>query len=108
MLEVFAMRIVRSIKERPVLGSIKVGNSVRTSVISFPRSPQPMYTIRSASHHFAIACCVIVFPVPNPPGIAAVPPFERGKNTSITRCPVTRGWLTVSFFAKGLGTRRGQ
>ena len=42
MLEVLAMSTVRSIRLRPVRGSISLGNSVSTSVISLPRSPQPM------------------------------------------------------------------
>ena len=47
--------------------------------------------IISASHHLVIWCCVIVLPVPKPPGIAAVPPLAIGNNVSITRCPVTKG-----------------
>ena len=47
--------------------------------------------IMSASHHLAIWCCVIVLPVPKPPGIAAVPPLAIGNSVSITRCPVTKG-----------------
>ena len=85
------MRMVRSMSDLPVRGSWIFGNSVSTSVISLPRSPHPMYTMMSASHHLASACWVIVLPVPKPPGMAAVPPRDRGKNTSITRCPVTRG-----------------
>ena len=42
MLEVFAMSTVRSIRGFPDFGSSRLGNSVRTSVISLPRSPQPM------------------------------------------------------------------
>ena len=35
-----------------------------------------MYTITSASHHFAICCSIIVLPVPKPPGTAAVLPLR--------------------------------
>ena len=54
--EVFAISTVRFIRERPVRGSFSSGNSIRTSVISLPRSPQPTYTIMSASAHFASWC----------------------------------------------------
>jgi len=80
---------------------------VRTSVISFPRSPHPMYTTIFASHHFASWCSETVFPVPNPPGIAAVPPFAIGNRKSKTRCPVTRGIDGSSFSLTGRGRRTG-
>ena len=108
MFDVFAIKIVRSIKLRPVAGSINSGNSFRTAVISFPRSPQPIYTIISASHHLAIACWVMVFPVPNPPGMATVPPFASGKSVSIIRCPVIKGISSGSRFLVGRGLRIGQ
>ena len=41
MLEVLAISVVRSISGRPDLGSVSSGNSISTSVISLPRSPQP-------------------------------------------------------------------
>ena len=40
MLLVFATRIVRSISDEPVRGSVSRGNSSSTSVSSLPRSPQ--------------------------------------------------------------------
>ena len=45
----------------------------------------------SASDHLAIWCWVIVFPVPKPPGTAAVPPLAMGNRVSRIRWPVTRG-----------------
>ena len=42
MSEVLAIRTVRSISEYPVAGSFNSGNSLRTSVISLPRSPHPI------------------------------------------------------------------
>ena len=84
MFEVFATRIVRSIKGRFDFGSISSGNDDNTSHISFPLSPQPMYTIISLSAHLASCCCVTVFPLPKGPGIAAEPPLATGKNVSST------------------------
>ena len=105
--EVFAISTVRSVRGLSVRGSIRPENSSSTCVISFPRSPQPMYMIISASHHFASWCCVMVFPVPKPPGIAAVPPFAMGSMVSIIRCPVIRGRLLGSLSAKGRGVFMG-
>src|SRR3990167_11008142 len=45
--DVFTIRTVLRLKGRPVDGSNSFGNSVKTSVISFPRSPHPTYTIIS-------------------------------------------------------------
>ena len=42
MFDVFAMRQVRAISAFPVWGSGRSGKSSMTSVISLPRSPQPM------------------------------------------------------------------
>ena len=42
MSEVLAMSTVRFMSGRPVRGSFSSGNSIKTSVISLPRSPQPM------------------------------------------------------------------
>ena len=63
--------------------------------------------ITSASENFAIECCVIVFPVPKPPGIAAVPPRAIGKTVSRIRCPVINGSEAGSRFATGRGRRIG-
>ena len=41
MFDVFTTRTVRSMSGPPVRGSMSSGNSVSTSVISFPRSPHP-------------------------------------------------------------------
>ena len=81
----------------PDRGSVSSGNSMSTSVISFPRSPQPMKMTISASAHFASWCWMTVFPAPNGPGTHAVPPLPIGKNASITRCPVTSGSSGVSL-----------
>ena len=53
MSDVFAISTVRFIRLSPVRGSLSSGNSISTSVISLPRSPQPTYTIMSASAHLA-------------------------------------------------------
>jgi len=108
MFEVLAIRIVRSISGLPVRGSRSLGNSVSTSVISFPRSPQPMKTITWASHHLARACWSIVLPVPNPPGSTTVPPLATGKRVSITRCPVASTAAGGIFRAYGRPLRTGQ
>ena len=97
-----AISTVLSIKGLPVLGSVSFGKSSKTCVISFPLSPQPIYTIISASHHFANWCCNIVFPVPNPPGIVAVPPLLIGKIESITLCPVNKGIFACNLSLYGL------
>ena len=39
-----------------------------------------------------------VLPLPNGPGIAAIPPFAIGNRQSITLCPVIRGLSGESFF----------
>ncbi len=102
MFEVLAIMIVLWIKGCFVRGSTNAGNSVSTSVISLPLSPQPMYTTICASAHLASVCSETVFPVPNPPGIMAVPPFVTGKMLSNTRCPVSKGKVGSSFCAYGL------
>ena len=107
MLLVLAMSTVRSIRGFPDFGSSSSGNSVSTSVISFPRSPHPMYTTISASLHFASCCWVTVLPLPKGPGIAAVPPLAIGKSPSRIRCPVIRGTVGFIFSFTGLGTRTG-
>ena len=61
----------------------------------------------SASDHFAIWCWVMVFPVPNPPGMAAVPPFAIGNIVSRIRCPVISGTDAGYLFRVGRGTRIG-
>ena len=49
----------------------------------------------------------MVFPVPNPPGMAAVPPLAMGNRVSRIRCPVTRGREAGKRFITGRGTRMG-
>ena len=107
MLEVLAMRVVRSVMGLPLFGSSSSLNSFSTCVISLPRSPQPTYTMMSASHHLASWCCVIVLPVPKPPGTAAAPPLAMGNRLSMTRWPVTSGRLMASRRATGRGVRMG-
>ena len=46
-------------------------------------------------------------PVPNPPGIAAVPPFAMGNRVSKIRCPVTKSRSAGYRFWMGLGMRIG-
>src|SRR5881628_3121502 len=60
-----------------------------------------------ASHHFDSCCSETVFPVPKPPGIAAVPPFAIGNRKSITRWPVMSGTLGIIRFFVGRGWRTG-
>lgn len=50
------------------------GKSLRTSDISFPRSPQPTYTITSELENLDKLCEITVFPHPKAPGMAVVPP----------------------------------
>ncbi len=107
MLDVFAIRTVLCIRGSPVLGSSSAGNVARTSVISLPRSPHPMYTTISASDHLASCCWVTVFPVPNAPGMAAVPPLGNGNIVSRTRCPVMSGMSGISFLPNGRPARTG-
>ncbi len=107
MSEVFATNTVRFISGSPVRGSRSSGNSMSTSVISLPRSPQPTYTMMSASAHLASWCWTTVLPEPNGPGMHAVPPLATGKKVSSTRCPVMRGSEGVSFSAYGLPLRTG-
>ena len=47
-------------------------------------------------------------PVPNPPGMVAVPPRATGNRVSMTRCPVTSGRTGSSLPATGRGCRTGQ
>ena len=79
-----------------------------TSVISFPRSPQPTYTMMSAFDHLERVCCTTVFPLPNGPGTAAVPPIATGKRTSRIRWPVTNSSVGSSLRFAGRGMRTGQ
>ena len=85
------MITVRSISGRPLRGSSSRGSSSSTSAISLPRSPQPTYTMMSASLHLASDCCSTVLPVPKLPGIAARPPRAIGNSVSRMRCPVIIG-----------------
>jgi len=62
----------------------------------------------SASDHLANWCCVMVLPVPNPPGMAAVPPLPSGKNVSMIRWPVTSGSSMRSRSRMGRAVRTGQ
>ncbi|OPX65759.1 MAG: hypothetical protein A4E29_00009 [Methanomassiliicoccales archaeon PtaB.Bin134] len=55
----------------------------------------------------ASCCCVTVFPVPKPPGMAPVPPLVSGNRVSSTRCPVMSGSSGAIFLAKGRPRRTG-
>jgi len=50
---------------------------------------------------------ITVFPQPNAPGTALVPPNTDGKIPSITRCPVSRGILDASLSRTGLDSLTG-
>ncbi|OPZ76931.1 MAG: hypothetical protein BWY79_01391 [Actinobacteria bacterium ADurb.Bin444] len=91
MFDVFTTNTVRSMIDRPVCGSTSCGNSLSTSAISLPRSPQPTYTTTSAAACRASDCSITVLPVPNPPGTETEPPSVMGKKKSKTRCPVMKG-----------------
>ena len=84
-----------------------MGNFSNTSVISFPRSPQPIYTTIFASENFARLCCVTVLPAPKGPGIAATPPFATGYKASKILCPVMSGSSGVNFSLTFLGILTG-
>ena len=99
MFEVLATSTVRFISGSPEYGSLSSGNSMSTSVISLPRSPQPMKTTTCGVAHLATWCWVTVLPAPNGPGMQAAPPFASGKNVSMTRVPVTSGSVAAIFFA---------
>jgi len=49
-----------------------------------------------------------VFPQPNAPGIAHVPPRQEGNNESSTRYPVNKGVLPANFSWTGLACLTGQ
>ena len=49
----------------------------------------------------------MVFPVPNPPGTAAVPPFATGSSVSITLCPVINGFEMGLRSLDGRAVRMG-
>ncbi len=83
--EVFATMSVLFMRGSPERKSFNLGNLPVTSAISFPRSPQPTRITMSASAHCASVSNITVFPVPNPPGIVAVPPLAKGKKESIIR-----------------------
>ena len=97
MFEVLQMMVVRSIRWRPVCGSISSGNSVKISTTSLARSPQAAITITSASPCFAIACWSTVLPHPKGPGMKPVPPSAIGSSVSITRTPVSIILLGLGF-----------
>ena len=62
----------------------------------------------SASAYFAIWCWTTVFPEPNGPGIAAVPPLATGKKVSITLWPVISGSFGSIFLLIGRAFLTGQ
>lgn len=86
---------------------VNSGKSDNTSAISFPLSPQPTYTIISEFECFDNACDITVFPQPNAPGTAQVPPRTDGNNASNTRCPVNNGSVADILSATGLGFLTG-
>src|ERR1700733_8197554 len=55
----------------------KFFSTVHNHLTSFPRSPQPTYTIISLFENLDKACEMTVFPQPNAPGIAVVPPCTQ-------------------------------
>ena len=67
--EVLHIIIVRSMSERPVLGSVSSGNSVSVSTTSPARSPQAAIMTISTSAYFDMVCCSTVLPAPKGPGV---------------------------------------
>ncbi len=108
MLLTLATMTVRSMSLRPLLGSSSSGKWATTSAISFPRSPQPMSMMISASDHLLICWRATVFPVPKPPGMAAAPPLATGKKVSMTLWPVIRGCSRGSLSFIGRPNLTGQ
>ncbi len=89
--EVLQMMMVRSIKERPVLGSISSGNSRSVSTTSPALSPQAARITMSTSALRLVTCCRTVLPAPKGPGMQYVPPLLIGKKVSMMRVWVTIG-----------------
>ena len=87
--EVLQMMMVRSIRERPVRGSVSSGNSVSTSTTSPARSPQAATMTMSTSAFLASMCCSTVLPAPKGPGTQKVPPLATGRKVSTQRSWVT-------------------
>ena len=69
MAEVLQMMIVRSIRLRPVRGSISSGKSRSVSTTSPARSPQAAMITTSTSAWREVICCSTVLPAPNGPGM---------------------------------------
>ena len=63
--------------------------------------------IPSQLEYFERACEITVFPHPNAPGMAQVPPRTEGKSVSSTRCPVSSGTEAFNFCTTGRGLRTG-
>ena len=85
------MIIVRSIRLRPVRGSVSSGNSRSVSTTSPARSPQAATSTMSTSAYLLVICCRTVLPAPNGPGMQYTPPRATGKNVSMIRTFVTSG-----------------
>ena len=88
---VLQMITVRSMRLRPVRGSVSSGNSRSVSTTSPARSPQAATMTMSTSAWRLVSCWSTVLPAPNGPGMQYVPPRATGKNVSRMRCLVTNG-----------------
>ena len=91
MADVLAIMIVRSIKLRPVRGSVSDGKSRSVSTISPALSPHAAMMTISISACLAVICCNTVLPAPKGPGMQYVPPRAIGNIESTIRTRVTRG-----------------
>ncbi len=66
---VLQMITVRSMRLRPVRGSVSTGNSRRVSTTSPARSPHAAMMTTSTSACRLTSCCSTVLPAPNGPGM---------------------------------------
>ena len=66
---VLQMMTVRSMRLRPVRGSVSTGNSRSVSTTSPARSPQAAMMTTSTSAWRLVSCCSTVLPAPNGPGM---------------------------------------
>ena len=66
---VLQMITVRSMRLRPVRGSVSTGNSRSVSTTSPARSPHAATMTTSASACRLMSCCRTVLPAPNGPGM---------------------------------------
>ena len=107
--EVLQTMIVRFMRDCPVLGSVRPGNSFNVSTTSPARSPHAADITTSTFAYRAVVCWSTVLPAPNGPGMQYVPPTATGKNVSIVRTVVSRVSVGSRRSLKHLiGTLTGQ